>query len=403
MTVEIKTPDLGDFEDVPIIEIYVGPGDEIKKDDPLLAIESDKATMEIPASEGGTVARILVSVGDSVSTGQPLLLLEPGNSTETDQPGHQEVEIAENVQNPPPPEPTNQPVPETAAVTSSVEQADHHAGLVVLGSGPGGYTAAFRAADLGLDVILIERYPSLGGVCRNVGCIPSKALLHVARVISESEESSEIGVQFTPPKIDFEKVLSWKNGIVNKLTQGLSGLAGKRKVRVLKGVGEVSAPHMIRLDSGETVSFDQAIIAAGSQAIEIPGFPHDDPRVIDSTGALELDGLPKRLLIIGGGIIGLEMATVYHALGSKITIVEMLDGLMAGADPDLVRPLQKRMKAQYEAIWVSTKVTGMKALKGGIKVTFEGKGHPSTPLMTRCWYVSAGHQMETGLTPTLPA
>jgi dihydrolipoamide dehydrogenase len=209
-----------------------------------------------------------------------------------------------------------------------------------------------------------------------VGCIPSKALLHVAKVISESDESAEIGITFSSPKIDVEQVLTWKNGIVKKLTQGLAGLASKRKVRVVNGSGEFLSPHMIRLDSGETVSFDQAIIAAGSQPIEIPGFPHDDPRVIDSTGALELDGIPKRLLIIGGGIIGLEMATVYHELGSKISIVEMLEDLMTGADPDLVRPLAKRIKARYEAIWTGTKVTALKALKSGIKVTFDGKDAP---------------------------
>ncbi len=255
--------------------------------------------------------------------------------------------------------------------------------LAVLGAGPGGYTAAFRAADLGLKVALIERYPTLGGVCLNVGCIPSKALLHVAEVITESQRAKQLGLAFNDPAVDLRRTQQWKAGIVQQLTGGLAGLAKKRKVEVVRGSGRFTSPHTIEVahdGGGCTVRFEQAVIAAGSAPIEIPGFPHDDARVMDSTDALVLDDIPKRLLIVGGGIIGLEMATVYHALGSQISVVEMLDGLMAGADPDLVRPLFKRISAQYENIWLKTQVTAMKALKGGIQVAFKGDAAP--PKMT---------------------
>ncbi len=388
---EIKIPDLGEFENVPIIEIFVNVGDHISVDDPLVAIESDKATMEIPASHSGVVTAINVSVGDEVSSGQLLLNLDASTVAAADQnPGDEDNTIADESTGESSVAETNQPVsqpseqePETDIAPAIFEKGDHHATLVVIGSGPGGYTAAFRAADLGLDVILIERYERLGGVCLNVGCIPSKALLHVAKVISESKEADEIGLKFSKPKTDIKQTLVWKNGIVNQLTNGLTGLAKKRKVTVLNGVAQFTSPNMIEVKSTsgtETVSFDKAIIAAGSQPVEIPGFPHDDPRVIDSTGALELSKLPKKLLIVGGGIIGLEMATVYHALGSQISIVEMLDGLMAGADPDLVRPLMKRIKSQYEDIWLKTKVTAMQARKNGIKVSFEGDTAPTSKI-----------------------
>ena len=251
---------------------------------------------------------------------------------------------------------------------------DIHANLAVLGAGPGGYTAAFRAADLGLKVVLIERYPNLGGICLNVGCIPSKALLHVARVITESAHSERVGLKFAPPVIDLPQTRRWKAGIVTQLTNGLAGLAKKRKVEVVRGSGRFTSAHTIEVrhdGAVKTVRFDQAVIAAGSAPVEIPGFPHDDARVMNSTDALELDDIPKKLLIIGGGIIGLEMATVYHALGSKVSVVEMLDSLMAGADPDLVRPLFKRISNQYENIWLNTKVAKMKALKNGIRVGLE--------------------------------
>jgi len=374
---EILTPDLGDFENIPIIEIYVSPGDKISKDDLLLAIESDKATMEIPAELDGTVKDILVAVGDEVSIGKPLMVIETVATTDS-----QSSKTKQEPQSTKPKETINEGDQERisqSAVNQSIKKSDCHAQLIVLGSGPGGYTAAFRAADLGLEVILIERYSCLGGVCLNVGCIPSKALLHVAKVIADAEESREIGLIYSAPKIDTKKILQWKNGVVSQLTKGLAGLAKKRKVTVIQGIGKFTSPNMIEVESdGKTkkISFEQAIIAAGSEPVEIPGFPHDDERVIDSTGALELKHIPKNLLIVGGGIIGLEMATVYHSLGSKVSIVEMMPNLMAGADPDLVRPLMNRIKEQYDNIWLNTKVIEMKAGKNSIKVSFDGKDAP---------------------------
>ncbi len=265
-------------------------------------------------------------------------------------------------------------------------RGERHAQLVVLGSGPGGYTAAFRAADLGLEVILVERYPCLGGVCLNVGCIPSKALLHVAKVVSDASEASEIGLTWPPPGIDLQQTLKWKNGIVRQLTLGLEGLARKRKVTIVQGTGKFTGTNRLEVESEgktESISFDQAIIAVGSQATEIPGFPVEDERVMDSTGALELADIPQKLLVIGGGIIGLEMATVYHSLGSKISIVEMMDGLIAGADADLVRPLMKRIRKQYEHIWLNTRVTRMEPLENGVKVHFAGKDAPKNRIFDR--------------------
>ena len=267
-----------------------------------------------------------------------------------------------------------------------IVREERHAQLVVLGSGPGGYTAAFRAADLGLQVILIERYSCLGGVCLNVGCIPSKALLHVAKAISDASEVSEIGLTYPPPEIDLQQTLKWKNGIVRQLTRGLAGLAGKRKVTIVQGTGKFTGPNRIEVESEgktESISFDQAIIAVGSKATEIPGFPVGDERVMDSTGALELNDIPQKLLVIGGGIIGLEMATVYHSLGSRISIVEMMDGLIAGADVDLVRPLMKRIREQYEHIWLNTRVTRMDPLENGVKVHFAGKDAPENRIFDR--------------------
>ncbi len=267
-----------------------------------------------------------------------------------------------------------------------IVQGERHAQLVVLGSGPGGYTAAFRAADLGLQVILIERYPCLGGVCLNVGCIPSKALLHVAKVISDASEASEIGLTWQPPEVDLQQTLKWKSGIIHKLTQGLAGLASKRKVAIVHGIGKFTGPNMLEVESeGKTqsISFDQAIIAVGSQATEIPGLPKGDERVMDSTSALELNDIPQNLLVIGGGIIGLEMATVYHSLGSRISIVEMLNGLMTGVDVDLVRPLMKIIKKQYENIWLNTRVTRMESLETGIKVHFAGNDAPENMVFDR--------------------
>ncbi len=379
--IELKTPDLGEFENVPIIEIFVQVGDVIATDEPLLAIESDKATMEIPASNGGVVKVVNIAVGDRICSGQVLFIIEADpqiqQKTLPAQPPPEQA--AEFPNSSTPADAGDAPASPASSRAAVGHNADKHTELLVLGAGPGGYTAAFRAADLGLQVTLVEKHQRLGGVCLNVGCIPSKALLHVARVIAESEQAEHVGLTFAAPKIDIKQTLSWKNALVNQLTQGLSGLAKKRKVTVIQGVGQLQTANMIEVSSStgsETISFDKMIIAVGSESVEIADFPHHDARVMDSTAALALNNIPEKLLIVGGGIIGLEMATVYHALGSKISVVEMLDGLMQGTDVDLVRPLLKRIKAQYQNIWLKTRVTGMKALKSGIKVTFEGDKAP---------------------------
>ena len=371
---------MGDFENVPIVEIYVSEGDTVEAEDNILAIESDKAIMEIPSPEGGTVVKLLVSVGDPVSMGHPLIELDIDGTTDQQSTPEETTEEkeAESVETSSTPVETRKPGSDALEV-----EGDMHAQLVVLGSGPGGYTAAFRAADLGLDVIMVERYPSLGGVCLNVGCIPSKALLHVAKMIDESEEISEAGVLFEHPRLDITQTLKWKNNIVSQLTGGLAGLARKRKVRVVQATGRFSSSRSISLDNGQTVTFDQAIIAAGSRPVELPGFPHDDSRLIDSTGALELTDIPDDLLIIGGGIIGLEMATVYHSLGSKIHIVEMMKNLMPGTDPDLVKPLLKRIKSRYANIWLETRVKGINASKEGLEVSLEGKNAPDSMIFDK--------------------
>jgi len=360
-------PDIGDFTDVPVIEILVAPGDTVGVDDPLVTLESDKATMEIPAPAAGTVTQLRVAIGDRVSEGSVLLLLE---AAETEPPAAANADAAgadaagATVETEPP--------AAASAPAATRPAGEHHAQVVVLGAGPGGYTAAFRAADLGLNTILIERYQRLGGVCLNVGCIPSKTLLHAARVIAEADEMSAHGISFGKPSIDLDALRSWKESVVAKLTDGLAGLARRRKVKVLTGVARFTGPNLISVGE-ETVSFDHCIIAAGSEAATLPGLP-EDPRIVDSTGALELEEVPKRMLVIGGGIIGLEMATVYDALGSKVTVVEFLDSLIPGCDPDLVRPLQKRIAARYEAILTGTKVTAATAQKKGVKVEFDGHG-----------------------------
>lgn len=364
--IEVTVPDIGDFKSVDVIEILVKPGDRIQKDDSLIALESDKATMEIPSSHAGVVKALKLKVGDKVAQGSLILTLEA------------EQESA------PAPQPQAPEQPAAVAATS-ISAAEIQADVVVLGAGPGGYTAAFRAADLGKKVVLIERYPSLGGVCLNVGCIPSKALLHVAKVISEAEEVSHHGVSFGKPKIDIDQIRAWKESVVTKLTGGLGALAKQRNVQVIRGVGQFIAPHHIRVETAEgevTVAFDNAIIAAGSQAVKIPSFPVD-PRVIDSTGALQLADVPKRMLVIGGGIIGLEMATVYHALGAKITVVERGPQLMPGADPDIVKPLLKRIEKLYEAILLNTSVAALEAKKDGILATFGGDNAPAPQLYDR--------------------
>ena len=353
---EVTVPDIGDFADVPVIEIHVSPGDEVAVEDPLVTLESDKATMDVPAPFAGVVSELRVSIGDRVSEGSVLLTLQAetdpavasGNGA-----GAPEAAAAAVASEPPPPPPLG---------------GDRDYQVVVLGSGPGGYTAAFRAADLGLKVALVERYDRLGGVCLNVGCIPSKALLHAARVIAETEEMAGHGVSFGSPTIKLDKLLEWKQGVVDRLTGGLDGLAKQRKVEVIHGVGRFTGPSSLTVGERE-ITFENCIIAAGSQAATIPGLPEDD-RIIDSTGALSPASVPGRMLVIGGGIIGLEMACVYDALGAKVTVVEMLDHLLTGCDPDIVRPLARRIGGRYEAVQLATLVTGVRAQKNGLKVSF---------------------------------
>jgi dihydrolipoamide dehydrogenase len=337
---DVVVPDIGDFTDVPVIEILVEVGQEVAEEDPLVVLESDKATMEVPSPSAGKIGELLVNVGDKVSEGSPLVRLDGADGAG--------------------------PAPEAPAA-EPVERGDNHAQLLVLGSGVGGYTAAFRAADLGLDVVLVERDDRLGGVCLNVGCIPSKALLHVGKIIAEAELAADHGVRFGAPEVDVDALRGWKDGIVGKLTGGLAQMAKGRKVRVVTGEGRFTGPNALTVGD-ETITFDAAIVAAGSRAAWLPGLP-DDPRIVDSTGALELPDVPERLLVIGCGIIGLEMACVYDALGSKVTVVELLDQLIPGCDPDLVKPLRKRIEERYEAIHLGTKVEKLEAADDGVHAT----------------------------------
>ncbi len=377
--VNVEVPDIGDFADVDIIEVVVSAGDTITKEDPLITLESDKASIEIPSPSAGTVKEVLVNVNDKVNKGDIILTLEV-NSADA---GEKESKTESATQIEPTaseaPAPTTAPMP-TSSASSFDGESDQHAEVVVLGSGPGGYTAAFRAADLGKKVILIEKFDSIGGVCLNVGCIPSKALLHTAQIINEAAEMADHGIDFGKPKIDIKKLLGFKNKIIKQLTGGLAGLAKQRKVQIVTGYGKFTSANTVEVtgkDGSTIISFDNAIIAAGSSVFKIPGFPYDDERLMDSTGALELADIPKRLLVIGGGIIGLEMATVYDALGSKVSVVELSPGLIPGCDTDLVRPLLKRVKKKYENIWLNSKVTAIESLKKGLKVSFEGKGVPA--------------------------
>src|SRR5450830_1642165 len=376
--VEVLVPDIGNFDSVDVIEVLVKAGDVIAKEDSLITVESDKASMDIPSSQSGTVKEVKIKVGDKVAKGSLILLVE-AKASATATPAKTEAPAPQTA---PAAAPAQAITPTPAVVTGS---SDINTQVVVLGSGPGGYTAAFRAADLGLQVVLIERYATLGGVCLNVGCIPSKALLHTAKVITEAEETAHHGVSFGAPNIDLEQLRNWKaNDVVGKLTGGLAAMAKQRAVTVVQGVGQFTGPNQIAvtLTDGSaadgkitTVSFDNAIIAAGSQATKFPGAPEDE-RIMDSTGALALADIPKRMLVIGGGIIGLEMGTVYDALGSKVSVVEFMDGLITGCDRDLVRPLQKRMEKRFESIMLSTKVAKIEAKKDGIHVSFEGENAP---------------------------
>ncbi|WP_017173001.1 dihydrolipoyl dehydrogenase [Xanthomonas phaseoli] len=381
--IEIKVPDIGDYSDVPVIEVLVAVGDSVAKGQGLVTLESDKATLEVPSSAAGVVKELKVKVGDTLSEGVLVLLLE--TEGEAAVPAKAEPKAAPAAAAPapapgskPPVTPSHRAPAEPAApkpALASGKPADIECKMVVLGAGPGGYTAAFRAADLGLDTVLIERYASLGGVCLNVGCIPSKALLHAAAVIDEVAHAGDFGVDFGQPKITLDKLREYKEKVVGKLTGGLASMAKQRKVRTVTGVASFVSPNELEIvgadGTTQLLRFEHCIIAAGSQAVKLPNFPWDDKRVMDSTDALELHDIPKTLLVVGGGIIGLEMATVYSALGSKVTVVEFMDQLMPGADKDLVKPLADRLKKQGVEVHLKAKATDVKADAGGITVSFE--------------------------------
>ncbi len=369
---EIRVPDIGDFKDVPVIEILVKPGDTVKPEDPLITLESDKATMDVPSPEAGKVVEVKLAVGDKVSQGALILTLEAAGADQ-DKPAS-----------------TTAPPPPTSAPAAAAPQAATHSGAaditcqtLVLGAGPGGYSAAFRSADLGRTTVLVERWSVLGGVCLNVGCIPSKALLHTAAVMDEVKTFAAHGITYAPPQIDLDALRSHKDKVVSKLTTGLAGMAKMRKVTVVTGTGAFLDPHHVEVTlsdgSGKTVvRFDHAIIAAGSEAVKLPFVPQD-PRIVDSTGALELRQIPGKMLVIGGGIIGLEMATVYSALGTRVDVVEMLDGLMPGADRDLVKVWEKVNAPRFDNVMLKTKTTAVEAKDDGIHVTFEGEKAPDGP------------------------
>ncbi len=405
--IEVKVPDIGNYTDIPVIEVLVKVGDTVKKDQGIATLESDKATMEVPSSAAGVVKEVRVKVGDTASEGTIVAIVETAASAEAAQP----AATASNANAAPSPQaaagaapaaPATPPPAIAVAAASpaagrsagaastaapdSGRKADVECQVVVLGSGPGGYTAAFRAADLGQNTVLIERYASLGGVCLNVGCIPSKALLHAARVMDEVAHADDFGITFGAPKIDLDKLRANKDKVVGQMVKGLSGMAKQRKVTVVQGTGRFISPHEIEVETPEgtkLVRFEKAIIAAGSQAVKLAAFPWDDKRMMDSTDALDLVDIPKKLLVVGGGIIGLEMACVYDALGSEVTVVELMDQLMPGADPDLVRPLQQRLSKRYSGIHLQVKVAKIEAGKKGLKATFEGDKAPEPQLYDR--------------------
>jgi dihydrolipoamide dehydrogenase len=391
-TIDIKVPDIGDFKDVAVIEVLVKPGDTIKAEQSLITVESDKASMEIPSSAAGVVKDLKVAVGDKVNEGSVLLTLEvsgagasPPSPQPSPAPAGEGAKPAAGAEAPSP-APRERaggeggPAPQPASYAGG---ADLECDMLVLGAGPGGYSAAFRAADLGLKTVLVERYPTLGGVCLNVGCIPSKALLHVAAVMDEAAHFADLGIEYAAPKIDLAKLLAHKNKVVGKLTGGLAAMAKMRKVTVVQGTGEFADPHhmTVALADGkaQTIKFKNAIIAAGSEAVKLPFLPKDDPRVVTSTGALQLRQHPKRMLIVGGGIIGLEMGTVYSTLGARLDVVEMLDGLMQGADRDLVKVWQKMNAKRFDNLMLKTKTVGAEATQDGILVKFEGEAAPKDP------------------------
>ena len=381
-TVDIKVPDLGGATDVEVIDVLVSVGDEIQAEDSLITVESDKASMDIPAPMAGKVSKIAVATGDTVNVDDLVITIEAADEQAQDSeppaPAVQQTSAPEEKVAETPAAaaetPTTAPVaPIQTEDKADIAKADAHTALLVIGSGPGGYTAAFRAADLGLEVTLVEKYDSLGGVCLNVGCIPSKALLHSAAVISEAREIEKHGISFGKPKIDIEKLRGFKGSVIGKLTSGLAGMAKARKVKVIHGYAKFNSSNVVNIESdngSSTLSFDQAIIAAGSRVTTLPIFETDDPRVIDSTGALELKEIPKSMLIVGGGIIGLEMATVYSELGSEVSIVEFMPQIIPGADKDLIAPLEKRMKGLVKEIMTNTKVESLEPQKQGIKINF---------------------------------
>ena len=377
--IEVTVPDLGDFSDVEVIEVLIAEGDHIQTEDSLITVESDKASMEIPSSHSGIVKEVLVALGDKVSTGSAVVKLEVSEDTASS-----DNDTAAEAETPAVEKPIPTPAPTAQQFTGEVDKS---AQVVVLGSGPGGYTAAFRAADLGLNVILIERYENIGGVCLNVGCIPSKALLHTAQVINEAEEFAAHGVSFGKPEIDIDKIRAYKEGIISKLTGGLAQLAKQRKVEIVTGYGKFTSANTIEVVNNQgnktVVGFENCIIAAGSSVTKLPFIPWDDPRVMDSTDALELEEVPEKLLIVGGGIIGLEMATVYDALGSNITVVELSPSLIPGVDKDIIRPLHRRIQQKYDNIYLNTKVTAITPTDEGLVCSFEGKNVPESETFDR--------------------
>jgi dihydrolipoamide dehydrogenase len=409
--VEVKVPDIGDFNDVPVIEVLVKPGDTVKAEDSLVTLESDKATMDVPSPSAGVVKAVTVKVGDKVSQGTALLTLDsgvaasppaktaaPSTSAQPSPPGVASAPAAPPAAKVAPPA-ASVAVPGPAAATYT-GRADVECEMLVLGSGPGGYSAAFRAADLGMKTVLVERYASLGGVCLNVGCIPSKALLHTAAVMDEVKTMGAHGISYAAPAIDLDKLRGFKDSVVKKLTGGLAGMAKARKVDVIRGIGRfLDAHHLeVQATSGtgreptaerKVVRFAKAIIAAGSEAVKLPFMP-DDPRIVDSTGALQLSSIPKRMLVVGGGIIGLEMANVYSSLGARIDVVEMLDGVMTGADRDLVKVWEKKNAPRFDNLMMKTKTVSAKATKAGIEVGFEGAKAPGTPQVYDLVLVAVG-------------
>jgi dihydrolipoamide dehydrogenase len=429
-SVEVKVPDIGDFRDVPVIDVLVKPGDVVGPEDPLVTLESDKATMDVPSPAAGTVRTISVKIGDKVSQGTPLLTLDdasavsPSPTTQAlKQPAATPPQSPQPAARPAPPAAQPSPQRERAAASPGPapasagesaprsaqapapsarggEPADIECEMLVLGAGPGGYSAAFRAADLGMKTVIVERSPTLGGVCLNVGCIPSKALLHTAFVMDEVKTMAAHGIRYGAPQIDLDALRNFKNGVVKKLTGGLAGMAKARKVEVVRGIGRFLDPHRVevtltagigRESTGQTktIRFDRAIIAAGSEAVKLPFMP-DDPRIFDSTGALELPAIPRRMLVVGGGIIGLEMANVYSSLGARIDVVEMLDGVMLGADRDLVKVWQKMNAPRFDKMMLSTKTVSAEATKEGIRVAFEGANAPQGPQLYDLVLVAVG-------------